>query len=86
MNYWYVWPIGIAIWLAVGWIDFAIFEKHGLAPTRPNQITLSLFCYTVAAKFPLAIFWAGLMIGLFFGTLSTHFLWHWCPPGSISAG
>ena len=24
--------------------------------------------------------------GLFIGGLGVHFFWHWCPPGSISAG
>jgi uncharacterized membrane protein len=86
MSYWILWPVGIVLWLALGWAEFAYLEKRGLMPTRKNQITLSLFCYTVASKFPLSVFWAGLMIGLFFGTLSTHFLWHWCPPGSTSAG
>lgn len=86
MSYWIVWPVGIALWLALGWAEFAYLEKRGLFPTRKNQITLSMFCYTVASKFPLSVFWAGLMIGEFLGTLSTHFLWHWCPPGSLSAG
>ena len=87
MNYWIVWPLGVVLWLGVGWYEFSVFESRALAANaRKDQITLSMFCFTIASKFPLSIFWAGLMIGLFFGTLSTHFLWHWCPPGSISAG
>jgi hypothetical protein len=87
MNYWFVWPVGIAVWLIVGWSLFAYFEAKALRPQHtPNQVTLSFFVYTVASKFPLSILLAGLMVGLFIGGLGVHFLWHWCPPGSISAG
>lgn len=87
MSYWIVWPVGIAIWLIVGWAAFAWFEsralKHG---ARKDQITLSFFMYTLGAKFPLSIFLFGLLVGLFVGGLSVHFYWHFCPPGSVSAG
>lgn len=87
MSYWIVWPAGIAIWLALGWGAFAFFEARGLRhDARKDQITLSMFCYTIGSKFPLSILLGGLMIGLFWGILATHLLWHWCPPGSVSAG
>lgn len=87
MNYWYVWPIGLALWIALGWIAFSYFERKALKKTAgPNQITLSMFCYTVASKFPLSILWVGLHVGMLIGGLGVHFLWHWCPPGSFSTG
>lgn len=87
MSYWYVWPIGIVLWLLLGWGEFAYFESRALKKdAKPNQITLSMFMWTIAQKFPLSLFLAGLGIGLFFGILSTHVAWHWCPPGSVSAG
>ena len=87
MSYWFIWPIGIVIWLALGWGAFAWFESKALRhDARKDQITLSFFLYTIGSKFPLAIFLGGLLIGLFIGILATHLEWHWCPPGSISAG
>lgn len=87
MNYWYVWPIGGTIWVTIGWVFFALFEKNGLRhDARKDQITLSMFLYTIGSKFPLSIFLAGWLLGGFFFSLATHVLWHWCPPGSINAG
>ena len=87
MSYWWVWPIGILLWLALGWSEFAYFEKKGLSKNaKPDQITLSMFLYTIISKFPLSLFLGGLFVGLFWGILMTHLTWHWCPPGSISAG
>lgn len=87
MNYWIVWPAGVALWLAVGWFEFSIYEKRALAANaRRDQITLSMFCYTIISKFPLSLFLGGLFVGLFWGILMTHLTWHWCPPGSVSAG
>lgn len=87
LNYWLAWPAGIAIWLLIGWGAFAVLEgralRHG---ARADQVTLSFFLYSIGAKFPLSILLAGIGIGLFFGILGTDLLWHWCPPGSISAG
>lgn len=87
MNFWIVWPAGIATWLALGWAAFAYFEgralRHG---ARKNEITLSFFLYTIGSKFPLSILAAGLLIGLFIGALGVHVLWHWCPAGSVSGG
>jgi hypothetical protein len=87
MNYWILWPVGIAAWLLLGWAEFGVIEGRALsAKAKPNQITLSMLVYTVASKFPLALATACLALGYFWGALLTHFLWHWCPPGSISAG
>lgn len=87
MSYWYVWPIGITIWLILGWAAFAYFEAKALNHNaRKDQITLSYFCYTIGSKFPLSILLAGIMIGGFFIGLGVHVLWHYCPPGSISTG
>ena len=87
MNYWFIWPLGITIWLAIGLAAFAYFEAKALRPNAPpDHPTLSFFVYTVASKFPLSILLAGLLIGLFIGGLGVHFLWHWCPPGSVSTG
>jgi len=86
-DYWYVWPIGITVWLIVGWSFFAYFEYQALKKNpAKNQITLSMFCYTVFNKFPLAILLVGFVCGMFFGGLGVHFLWHWCPANSLSVG
>jgi hypothetical protein len=87
MSYWYVWPIGIAIWLLAGWAEFSWHESRALRKDAgKNQITLSMFCYTIISKFPLALFLGGLMVGLFWGIFMTHLTWHWCPAGSASSG
>lgn len=87
LNFWFVWPIGIAIWFLIGWVAFAIFEAAALRHNaRKYQITLSFWLYTIGSKFPLSILMAGLAIGFFVGALGVHVLWHWCPAGSISAG
>jgi hypothetical protein len=87
MSYWLVWPVGIVIWLLVGWSTFAYFEAKALSHgARKDQITLSFFLYTIGSKFPLSILLAGLLIGTFIGILGTHVLWHYCPPGSVSGG
>ena len=87
MNHWIVWPVGIAIWLALGWIAFGFFEARALRHgARKNEITLSMFLYTLGSKFPLSILVAGLFIGMFFGGLGVHVLWHWCPSSTNSVG
>jgi hypothetical protein len=87
MNYWYVWPIGVVLWIALGWVEFGVVEASALkAKAGSNKITLSMFIYTVSTKFPLAMALGCMFVGLFFGILFTHFYWHWCPPGSISEG
>lgn len=86
-NYWIVWPVGIVLWALLGWAEFAYLESRALKPgAGANQITLSFFVYSICAKFPLAIAFGFLQLGIFIGVLSAHFYWHWCPPGSISAG
>lgn len=87
LNFWWIWPIAIALWLFLGWAEFGVFESWALsAKAKGNQITLSMFVYTVATKFPLAAIIGVSAVAFFFGILYTHFFWHWCPPGSISAG
>lgn len=85
-NYWIVWPVGIALWALLGWVEFGYFETKALKSPSPSRVTLSYFVYYVSSKFPLAIALGMLMVGIFIGTLSTHFWWHYCPPGSVSAG
>ena len=79
--------MGIAIWLALGWIAFGFFEARALRhDARKNEITLSMFLYTVGSKFPLSILVAGMLIGAFFGGLGVHILWHWTPSPAVSVG
>lgn len=85
-NYWVVWPLGIVLWVLLGWVEFTYFEIKGIKHDKPNEISLSMFVYTVISRFPLAGIYGALLIGIFIGTLSTHFAWHWCPPGSASSG
>jgi hypothetical protein len=62
-------------------IFFAFFEWYAFAhPDRQN--TLSHFVYEIGSQFPLSIWF----MGMFAGMLATHFFWHWCPAGSVSAG
>lgn len=85
-NYWIVWPVGILLWLLIGWVEFGYFETKALTQPSDKRITLSYFIFYVTSKFPLATFWGGVLVGAFFGSLSVHFWWHYCPPGSLSAG
>ena len=81
------WLSGIGIWLVLGWIVFAIFEARGMRhKDRAGIYTLSFAVYTIGEKWPLSIFLLGLGVGFFWGTLGTHFFWHFCPPGSVSTG
>lgn len=87
MNEWIVWPVGLFLYSAAGWVLFAFFERYGMNhPKNKDAITLSMFCYTVGSKFPLSILASGVIIGSFLGGLGVHFFWHWCPPGSVSTG
>lgn len=89
MNFWWLWPVGIIAWLVLGWTEFGVIEARALKDKNGDNDghpTLSFWVYTIFTKFPLSIMIVGLAIGFFAGILSTHFLWHWCPPGSVSAG
>lgn len=87
MSYWLLWPLGIATWLAVGWATFSVFEARGIRHNNlGGYITLSYFVYRVTKAWPPSIFLIGLFVGLFWGGLSVHFWWHWCPAGSVSVG
>ena len=87
MNLWVIWPLGITIWITIGWIAFAIFERLGIKHNNTaGYITLSFFVYTITQKMPVLIFAIGLCVGLFWGGLAVHFWAHWCPPGSVSEG
>jgi hypothetical protein len=62
-------------------VFFAYFEWRAFRyPERQN--TLSRAIYDLGSKWPLSIF----IMGLFAGSLATHFFWHWCPAGSTSIG
>lgn len=78
------WFAIIFLWLAVGWVAFAFFERRGF--TNPKYITLSRAVYQLSEQAPLAIAGMYLVVGTFLGGLSVHFLWHWCPVGAISVG
>ena len=72
-------PWIIGAFIAIGF--FAYFEARAFRhPQRQN--TLSHAVYTIGSKWPLSIF----IMGMFAGGLAVHFFWHWCPPGSVSAG
>lgn len=87
MIYWLIWPLGLSIWLAIGWAAFAYFEAKGLRhDSTAGYITLSYFVYRVTSAWPPSIFLLGNGVGLFWGGLMVHFWWHWCPVGSTSIG
>lgn len=86
LDYWYVWPIGIALWLGLGWLEFGYFEAKAISSSDPRKPTLSYFVYYVSTKFPLAAVFGAALIASFFSVLATHFFWHWCPQGSFSFG
>lgn len=66
-------------WLLAIIVSFAVFEGYAL---KKDRTTLSRFTYNVAKAWPLLPF----VLGLVAGGLAVHFFWHWCPPGSVSAG
>jgi hypothetical protein len=71
------WIIGLILAVAF----FAYFEKRAF--DFPNsQNTLSRAIYNIGQSWPLSIW----IMGLFAGSLATHFFWHFCPPGSLSTG
>lgn len=87
MDMWIIWPAGIAIWLTVGWVVFAVFETLGIKHNNTGgYLTLSYFVYRVTQAWGPAEFLIGVMVGGFWCGLAVHFWWHWCPPGSVSTG
>ena len=75
---WIYWPAALAL---IALVLFAIPEYIAIKRKTAGP-TFSLFMWTMATKFPLWTFLWGMLVG----GLAVHFLWHWCPPGSISAG
>ncbi len=69
MTDWLNWTILGALWLA----GFLFLEVRALRSNDPKRVTLSRYMATIGAKFPLSIFFMGLVIG----GLSVHFWWHW---------
>lgn len=45
----------------------------------PNGLTLSQFTVNIITAWPPIVFIAGLAVGIFLGTLNTHFTWPWVP-------
>jgi hypothetical protein len=86
-DYWLIWPLGIVLWLALGVLAFAFFEHRAFSRAAgANEVTLSYFTYTLSRKFPLAIVFVYLALGMVLGGLSVHFFWHWCPDSDVSVG
>jgi hypothetical protein len=87
MSYFLLWPLGISLWLFLGWAFFALFEARGIKHNNTGgYVTLSYFVWRVTSAWPPSIFLLGLSLGLFWGGLAVHFWWHWCPAGSVSIG
>jgi hypothetical protein len=86
-NNWVIWPVGIALWLVLGFSEFGVIEAKALsAKAGNNQITLSYYIFYVTSKFPLAAIIGAFVTGGIMWGLAVHFWWHYCPPGSLSAG
>lgn len=73
MTVWWAW-LGFLI------ASFAVGETYALQTGKIPS--LSMFTWRVFQKWPLI----AVVFGMLFGGLAVHFFWHWCPPGSISAG
>lgn len=86
MNYWIIWPVGIALWLALGFSEFGVLEARALKSKDANKPTLSYFVYYITSKFPLAAILGAFVTGGIMWGLAVHFWWHYCPAGSISGG
>lgn len=86
MSYWIIWPIGIACWIGLGFAEFGVLERNALKSSDANKPTLSYFIFYVTSKFPLAAIIGAFITGGIMWGLAVHFWWHFCPPGSLSAG
>lgn len=71
---WALWGTIAAVWLLVG---FGHLESAALR--NPEGTTLSQLLVNLAYAWPPIVFFAGLVIGLFIGTLAAHLLWPWVP-------
>ncbi|HUZ74909.1 MAG TPA: hypothetical protein VMU87_18135 [Stellaceae bacterium] len=69
-----------ALWLGLAILSFAALETVAFRTGR--WPSLSLATWRVFQAFPLI----AVVFGMVFGALAVHFFWHWCPPGSMSAG
>lgn len=86
-NNWIIWPVGISLWIALGWGLFAWRETLGIRhDDTAGYVTLSYFVWRVSQAWGPFQFVLGFAVGLFWGALAVHFWWHWCPPGSVSVG
>lgn len=66
-------------WLLAFIASFAVFEGYAI---KRGKTTLSRYTWNAFQVWPpIAV-----LFGMFFGGLAVHFFWHWCPPGSLSAG
>jgi hypothetical protein len=70
MNLWTWWTV----WWVTILVSFACLETYALKHTE-NGPTLSRFMWTLGSKFPLTIYFAGMLMG----GLAVHFWWNWCP-------
>lgn len=71
------WIIGLLIAI----LFFAYFEWRAFKYPQ-SQNTLSRAIYNLGSTWPLSIW----IMGMFAGSLATHFFWHFCPAGSLSTG
>lgn len=70
MNLWTWWTVW---WVAI-LMSFIMLEAIAFK-YREDGPTLSRFMWTLGQKFPLTIYFAGML----FGGLAVHFWWNWCP-------
>jgi hypothetical protein len=64
-------------WLIGGFVAlvfFVVFEVRALRHSD-RQNTLSRFIYSIAKRWPISLYFAGLFTGL----LIVHLFQHWCP-------
>lgn len=66
-------------WLGFFIASFAVLERYAI---KRGKTTLSRYTWNAFLRWPLI----AVIFGMVFGGLAVHFFWHWCPPGSVSAG